>query len=252
MTMLPTTQMPPGAMPRSTPVRSNGRYKYFKRIFNFRQMDFEFALWQMLYLCIAPRKFYRNIYYHKQTKNQWARDDPAFLVLLAFWLCASSVAVALVFGLGFADFMKFLLWVVFVDCIGLGCVVATFFWLITNKYMRTQRVHSVEQSVEWQYAFDVHCNSFFPLLIILHLMQLAFIPVLRYDSFVSPLVGNTLYLIAIGYYNYITFLGYSALPFLARTVLFLYPIGLLVLGYILALAFNFNMATFVLHLYGLS
>ena len=29
---------------------------YLKRIFSFRHMDFEVALWQMFYLCIAPRR----------------------------------------------------------------------------------------------------------------------------------------------------------------------------------------------------
>ena len=32
------------------------RWKYFRRILKYRQMDFEFALWQMLYLFISPSK----------------------------------------------------------------------------------------------------------------------------------------------------------------------------------------------------
>jgi len=31
------------------------------------------------------------------------------------------------------------------------------------------------QDVEWGYAFDVHLNAFFPLLMILHLFQLPFL-----------------------------------------------------------------------------
>ena len=34
------------------------QYKYLRRILKYRHMDFEFALWQMLYLCISPRKVY--------------------------------------------------------------------------------------------------------------------------------------------------------------------------------------------------
>jgi len=34
------------------------RYKYLRRILKFRQMDFEYAFWQMLYLLIAPQKVY--------------------------------------------------------------------------------------------------------------------------------------------------------------------------------------------------
>lgn len=32
-------------------------------------MDFEFALWQMLYLFIAPQKVYRNFHYRKRKKD---------------------------------------------------------------------------------------------------------------------------------------------------------------------------------------
>jgi len=34
------------------------RYKYLRRILKFRQMDFEYAFWQMLYLLVAPQKVY--------------------------------------------------------------------------------------------------------------------------------------------------------------------------------------------------
>jgi len=32
------------------------RQKYLRRLFKFRQMDFEYAIWQMIYLFIAPQK----------------------------------------------------------------------------------------------------------------------------------------------------------------------------------------------------
>lgn len=67
------------------------RYKYLRRLLHFRQMDFEFAVWQMLYLFTSPQRVYRNFHYRKQTKDQWARDDPAFLALLSIWLCGKSV-----------------------------------------------------------------------------------------------------------------------------------------------------------------
>lgn len=61
--------------------------KYLRRLIKFKQMDFEFALWQMLYLFVAPQKVFRNFGYRKETKSQFARDDPAFLVLLLASLC---------------------------------------------------------------------------------------------------------------------------------------------------------------------
>lgn len=90
-------------------------YKYLRKLVKFDQMDFEFAIWQMVYLFISPQKLYRNFSYRKrkhssdayylnqfvglfhfnyfigflfsfffspETKSQFARDDPAFLVLL--------------------------------------------------------------------------------------------------------------------------------------------------------------------------
>ena len=49
-------------------------------------MDFEFAMWQAVYLLVNPQQVYRNFAYRKQTKNQYARDDPAFLVLISIIL----------------------------------------------------------------------------------------------------------------------------------------------------------------------
>lgn len=85
-------------------------YKYLRKLVKFDQMDFEFAIWQMIYLFISPQKLYRNFSYRKrmysfqrglfplflalnslinvyfrcfvETKSQFARDDPAFMVLL--------------------------------------------------------------------------------------------------------------------------------------------------------------------------
>lgn len=46
---------------------------------------------------------------------------------------------------------------------------------ISNKYLRTRNAEGTEQLVEWGYAFDVHLNAFFPLLVILHVIQLFFV-----------------------------------------------------------------------------
>ncbi|CAH1961363.1 unnamed protein product [Acanthoscelides obtectus] len=147
------------------------RWKYFRKIFKFEQMDFEFAFWQMLYLFISPQKVYRNFHYRKQTKSQFARDDPAFLLLFAAWLCVTSIGFAIVLKLSFLQFIHFLLYTIFVDCIIIGILVATFFWFILNRYCRKK---DEVQDVEWGYTFDVHLNAFFPPLVLLHFFQLFF------------------------------------------------------------------------------
>ncbi|MBN3293898.1 UNC50 protein, partial [Polypterus senegalus] len=256
--MLPTTTYSPQSHGNGT-VNSRDaarhtagakRYKYLRRLFRFRQMDFEFAMWQMLYLFTSPQKVYRNFHYRKQTKDQWARDDPAFLVLLSFWLCVSTVGFAFVLEMGFVQTIKLLLWVVFIDCIGVGLLISTLMWFITNKYLMKQQ--SKDYDVEWGYAFDVHLNAFYPLLIILHFIQPFFINHIVFITdawLLGSFVGNTLWLIAVGYYIYITFLGYSALPFLKNTVVLLYPFALLVLVYFIAFGLRWNFTAALCNFY---
>jgi len=224
------------------------RYKYLRRIFHFRQMDFEFALWQMIYLFYKPQQVYRNFTYRKETKAQFARDDPAFLVLLSGWLLLSSAGFSFVLGIHFWGFVKFLLYVVFVDLIGVGLVIATTLWYISNKFMLKPGYR--DQDVEWGFSFDVHLNAFFPILIILHFVQLFVYHILiEKDWFVSTWFGNTLWLIALGYYIYITFLGYSSLQILQKTKRFLYPLTLLVLLYVITLCLNWNLSVSLVNFY---
>ena len=102
------------------------------------------------------------------------------------------------------------------------------------------------------YAFDVHCNSYFPLFILLYgmckvytvllyyawrhhtslctipshltdhklwyaVLQFLLSPVLLHRSILATVLSNVLYIVALSYYHYLNFLGYSALPFLERT-----------------------------------
>jgi UNC-50 family len=39
---------------------SGGLHLYISRILTAKQMDFELALWQLVYLVISPRRVYRN------------------------------------------------------------------------------------------------------------------------------------------------------------------------------------------------
>ncbi|XP_065839967.1 protein unc-50 homolog [Oscarella lobularis] len=203
---------------------SSRRFQYIKRIFKWRHMDFEFALWQMFYLCANPRKVYRNFQYHKQTKDFWARDDPAFLVLLAAWLLGSSIFYAIVLPLNVARFFQFFLWTVFGECIGIGLIVAALLWLFTNRVLKVGN-----EKVEWAYAFDIHLNAYFPTLIILHMIQVFLLHKSSHNTTLVMYLGNFLWLLALSYYCYITFLGYSSLRFLRHTVIFIYPIALFLL-----------------------
>lgn len=115
-----TSPLPPPATTQNCMSGPTKSYKYLRKLLKFDQMDFEFALWQMVYLFVSPQKLYRNFSYRKrewntldamerirsltrrsiplitklivclftETKSQFARDDPAFLVLLILCVCS--------------------------------------------------------------------------------------------------------------------------------------------------------------------
>jgi hypothetical protein len=132
---------------------------------------------------------------------------------------------------------------------------------VCNKFMLNQsRPHGTPQEVEWAYAFDVHCNAFFPAFLFTYVAQFLFLFLITGDRWMGLFIGNSLYLVAACFYMYNTFLGYNgeweasvnaagvALPFLKRTSVFLYPIGFLCIFYALSL-FGFSVGKTVLRLY---
>ena len=93
-------------------------------------------------------------------------------------------------------------------------------------------------------------SAFFPLLVILHFVQLFFYTILISQPwFIATVFGNTLWLVAIGYYLYITFLGYHSLHILDRTKIFLYPFVPLVIIFLASLIVNWNITQSLMNFY---
>ncbi|KAF9057179.1 UNC-50 [Panaeolus papilionaceus] len=222
----------------------------FRRFHRFQQMDFELAAWQLTYLCLAPRRVYRNVYFHKQTKNTWARDDPAILVLIGACLLVSAIAWGVVYSYTLFKMLNLALLMILRDFLLSGIVVATILWFTTNRLLLSPPSHSTpaDSRVEWAYAFDVHTNAFFPLYLTLYLAQLFLLPIVLRDNWVCLWVGNTLYLAAFAQYVYGVYLGLNALPFLIRSELLLAPLLPLFTAYIVSLL-GFPVAQFVLRAY---
>ncbi|KAF9067081.1 UNC-50-like protein [Rhodocollybia butyracea] len=222
----------------------------FRRLHRFNQMDFEQAIWQLGYLCLAPRRVYRNVYFHKQTKNTWARDDPAILVLIAACLFISAMAWSLAYGFSAQQAIQLALLMVLRDYLVTGLVVATVLWFVSNRLLVAPPSHSTpaDSVVEWAYAFDVHTNAFFPFFLTLYVAQLLILPVVLKENWVCLFLGNTLYLAGFAQYTYGVYLGFSALPFLIRSELLLSPLLPLFTAYIISLL-GFNVAKHVLAVY---
>ena len=247
-------------LPLSEAPRSATASEFLRRVLRFQHMDFEYTVWQMLYLCVNPTRIYRTTTYHSRTKHQWARDDPAFVVLVLYLLLVAVLSWCLAFGASGVDLLTTALYVVGVDFFLLSALLASAGWWLSNTYLNDTVTGTTEwsagsgvslqaETVEWRYAFDVHCNAYFPLFLLLHVLQYFLLPLLLSGGFIGCLVSNALYAVALAYYHYVTFLGYNALPFLEHTELFLYPIGVLALLAPLSLLSGFNPSVFVLRVY---
>lgn len=124
-------------------------------------------------------------------------------------MIVSAVAWGLVFGLGIIGILRAMLFMVIVDFVCVGSIIATFTWFITNKFLCQQQQKTTDQKVEWAYAFDIHCNSFFPLFLILYIIQFFFLPILIKSNWISLVASNLIYLISTVWYCYGTFLGFN-------------------------------------------
>ena len=143
--------------------------QYLSRLVDFRQMDIQSALDQMkTLLSTRPQVVYKTSYYRKQTKNHWARDDPAFVALQLVFLIISSIAYSVSFRLPLTGGIAFILYSTIFHWFLSGIIVATIGREIANRHLTDHKSSShVRQSVEWLYAFDIHCNSFFPVFVLL-------------------------------------------------------------------------------------
>jgi len=118
-----------------------------RRLFDYRQMDFEATFEQMLtLLSTEPEQVYLSFKHRKQTKNQWARDDPAFAVFEAAFVAVAALAYAIAFQpFSFWGYLWSVLYCVLVDWLLIGLAVASTCSHIANKYLRQSHSHSVEQ-----------------------------------------------------------------------------------------------------------
>ena len=105
------------------------------------------------------------------------------------------------------------------------------------------------ESVEWLYAFDIHCNAFVPIYLLLYVLQYLLLPLLLRPGVLPALLSNALFALAFSAYHYLTFLGYSEMPFLHKCEVFVYPIALVLLAAVLALLVGVNCTGLVVYLY---
>lgn len=261
--------------------------QYLARLADFRQMDLQSALDQMkTLLSTRPHVVYKTSYYRKQTKNHWARDDPAFVALQFVFLVVSSIAYSVSFRASVGEGTAFIFYSILFHWLASGFILATIGREIANRHLTDHKSSShVRQTVEWLYAFDIHCNAFFPVFVLLckwlqredayttnnelltvqvtnsvafspvaDVIQFFLLPLVLGTSLFALIISNTLYAAAFSWYWYITHLGYRALPFLSQTEVFLFPVAAIVIVYALNLigfmfGLGWNASRVMAHIY---
>ena len=128
---------------------------------------------------------------------------------MCYFIIISSFSFSIAFSAeSFYNIARFIFIGVVVDFFLIGFAVATLGWWFTNKYLRNNEQYS-DQKVEWLYAFDIHCNSYFPMFLLLYVVQYFFILFLICNGYIQTLISNTLYALAFIYYFRLTWYGYS-------------------------------------------
>ncbi|CAO1602544.1 hypothetical protein XANCAGTX0491_006155 [Xanthoria calcicola] len=117
--------------------RSNGLRmpRFFKRLLKFPQMDFEMAVWEMTHLIIAPKKVFRSIYYHKQTKNTYHLADPSFTYLLSSFQLLTGIAWGIATQGYVGPTLRLTLMFIFVHFLLSSLVIATLAYLLIGRLL---------------------------------------------------------------------------------------------------------------------
>ncbi|KAK5147979.1 hypothetical protein LTR32_000668 [Rachicladosporium monterosium] len=185
---------------------------FFRRLFKFTSMDFETAVWEMTHLIIAPKKVFRNIYYHVY---------PAFTYLLALFCLLAGLAWGIAYAPNTLATLRITAVFVLVHFLGVSLLVATGMYFLVGRVLGRRRRQGLfgppgdavgdvgEEVLEFGYCFDVAIRAFLPIWTFLYLLQFLLLPLIARDYWVSNLFGNTMYLLALSYYFVITFLGYN-------------------------------------------
>jgi UNC-50 family len=211
-----------------------------------------------------------------ETKNTWHRPDPSFTYLLSFFLLLTSLAWSLAYSPSPSSIAKLALMFLFVHFLGPTLFYATLAYFLVSRFLTSdRRIPGLPSSrrrrrqqglfapppasgpagagtgagggekLEFGYSFDVGIRAFFPVYVLLYVVQFILMPLLAHHNALSRFFANTLYLVAHSYWTVIIFLGYNTLHFLHHTELLLAPLVAWVGVWLVATLSGFNMAEHV-------
>jgi hypothetical protein len=96
----------------------------------------------MIDICWQPSQVYKMNTYRKQSRNQWSRDDPAFVVILTGFLAVSALAYGVTLKhISLISYIHVILETVGIQLLGSGFAVATIGWWFSNKFLLVHHAH---------------------------------------------------------------------------------------------------------------
>lgn len=180
---------------------------YIKKGYHFSQIDFYSAYVQLLY-CFKPQELNELSRIRKHLKNQWARDDPGFVIVIMFNIIITSLAYTLCLS-SFDRFIPIFFKQFFINFLFFGIIMTFSGKNIIEKYFKNEELSlGKNQRIELFYSFDIHCNSFVPFYFCSVTVQFLLLPILNTDSFISVILSNVLYTAAYCGYLLVSNIGY--------------------------------------------
>lgn len=212
------------------------------------QMEMDSALSQAWQCITSPSIVAKISKARKMTKNHYHRDDPALMVLQGLFIAAVTVAFGLAVRARLFLIIANILSTFGLYYIAFGAIAASVTWWYANTFLMSgTHLHEVRRDVEWQYAFDIHCNGFCSYFAFTGILHFILLPVVSSEGFIPQLVANALYAAGAIAYLYNTFSGYLELPMLQRQQVFIMPAAAVVALFVAATLFtNINMSHFII------
>ena len=193
-------------------------------------------------------------------RNTWHRPDPAFTYLFSFFLLLTSFAWSLAYKPNITSILKLAFMFIFVHFLLGSIIFSAMFYFLVGRLLgpgvaglpgrrRQQGLFGPSQSraadaLEFGYCFDVTTRAFFPVYVLLYIVQYILMPAIDHQNKASVFVANVLYLVAGIYWSLVTFLGFNSLTFLHHTQLLLSPVGVFVLGWLICTVTGVNLTRF--------
>lgn len=190
-------------------------------------------------------------------RNSWHRPDPAFTYLFSFFLLLTSLAWSLAYTPRIYSILKLAFMFIFVHFLAGSLLASTAFYFLVGRLLgpgvaglpgrrRQQGLFAntttpAGEALEFGYCFDVSIRAFFPVYVLLYIVQYILMPAIDHSNRASMFVANALYLAAGVYWSLITFLGFNSLSYLHHTQLLLSPIGLFVLIWLVCTVSGINL-----------